>query len=192
MPLTTVRVTILGERPLLWHAFTPEALSGARRERGGTAGNDPAEWRRTVLVTPDGLLYLRPQQVFACLREAARYTKAGRGTLQNSVAATLQVVEHQVVSDLVLPAEPPTDLDAPVFLDAQGVRNPTTKARNVRYRIGAAPGWRLSFTLRWDKTIVSAGQLESVLRDAGALVGLGNGRSIGYGRFVVESFEVAT
>jgi hypothetical protein len=70
------------------------------------------------------------------------------------------------------------------------VRNPSTKARNVRYRIAAAPGWSLGFTIQWDRTIVSRSEIESVCTDAGALVGLGDGRSIGFGRFVVESFVV--
>jgi hypothetical protein len=71
-----------------------------------------------------------------------------------------------------------------------GVRNPATKARNVRYRVAAAPGWRLGFSLTWDASIVATAQLQAVLTDAGTLEGLGNGRSIGAGRFVVERFEV--
>ncbi|MBI4783274.1 MAG: hypothetical protein HY785_18430, partial [Oscillatoriophycideae cyanobacterium NC_groundwater_1537_Pr4_S-0.65um_50_18] len=46
------------------------------------------------------------------------------------------------------------------------------------------------FLLDWDKTIVSRSEMEAVAIDAGKLVGLGDGRSIGYGRFEMQSFEV--
>lgn len=71
------------------------------------------------------------------------------------------------------------------------VRNPSTKARNIRYRVAASAGWKLSFNLLWDKTIVSRGEMEAVCRDAGVLVGLGDGRSIGFGRFEIEEFQIA-
>jgi hypothetical protein len=45
--------------------------------------------------------------------------------------------------------------------------------------------------LQWDKTIVSRGEMEAVCRDAGKLVGLGDGRSIGFGRFQVLDFTAA-
>jgi hypothetical protein len=71
-----------------------------------------------------------------------------------------------------------------------GVVNPSTKGRNVRYRLAAGFGWRCEFTIKWDKTVVSRQQMEQVLEDAGTLVGLGNGRKIGYGRFEAEAFSV--
>lgn len=191
MAIIRQRVTIRGVRPLVWHAWSEEAIPlEQRREREGVAGRDPGEWRRTVLVTKAGELYLKPQQVFSCLREAARFTKAGRGTLERSVAATLLVEDARVLTGLQLPDPPSRDDEAPVYLLVEGVKNPATKARNVRYRVAAAPGWRLSFTLLHDSTIVTREQLAAVLRDAGTLVGIGNGRSIGYGRFVVEGAEV--
>jgi hypothetical protein len=94
--------------------------------------------------------------------------------------------------DRYLPDEPiPTDPDALVYLDVRSVRNPTTKARNVRYRIAASSGWQACFTIQWDRTIVSLNELRAVLNDAGALVGLGDGRTIGFGRFRVATFDAA-
>ena len=72
--ILTAQITIEGTRPLLWHAFTPEAIPIGKRERTGTAGNDPAEWRRTVLATPTGQLYLKHTYVFGCLRDGAKFT----------------------------------------------------------------------------------------------------------------------
>jgi len=183
-------VTIKGTRPLLWHRFGPDALPLEKREKTGVAGNDPEEWKRTVLMTAERQLYIEPTMIFSMMRDAAKYTKKGKGSIQTAVAATLQIEESVILLNLKVPEEPTTDPTQPVYLDIRGVRNPSTKARNVRYRIAASPGWSLSFTLAWDKTIVSRGEIESVIRDAAKLVGLGNGRSVGFGRFEVTSFGV--
>jgi len=199
----TARVMIKGVRPLWWHKFGPDALPLEKQERTGVAGNDPEEWRRTALVTKDGQLFIDPTYIFSTLREGARYTKKGKGSIQTVVSATLQVVDGRILIDRYFPgfpnghffdikevAPPSTDLDELVYLDIRGVRNPSTKARNVRYRIAAAAGWSTAFRLQWDKTIVSRGEMESVCIDSGKLVGVGNGRTIGMGRFAVESFEI--
>jgi len=163
-----------------------------KREKTGVAGNDPEEWKRTVLMTADRQLYLDPTYVFGCLRDGARYTKKGKGSIQTVVSATLQVVNNRVLVDRYVPAEDAitTDPEQPVYLDIRGVKNPTTKGRNVRYRVAASPGWKVSFDIVWDKTIVSRGEIENVIVDAGRLVGIGNGRSIGFGRFEKVSFSI--
>ena len=201
--MVTAEVTIVGTRPLLWHRFGPEALPLDKQERTGVAGNDPEEWRKTVMATRAGQLYLEPAYVFATLKEAAKHTKRGRYGIQKYVAATLQCVDNRILLDRWLPGvnrdgcdlstlpPPPEDPELPVYLDVRGVRNPTTHARNVRYRIAASPGWICTFHLLWDKTVVSRGEMEAVLIDAGKLVGIGNGRSIGMGRFDIEDFSVS-
>lgn len=189
--LTKARVEIEGTRSLLWNHCTPEALAVGRREKRGTAGNDPEEWQRTVLRTQDGQLYLLPTSVFGCLRDAGRHTKRGRQSLQRLVAATLQVVDEQILVDRAIPqGDVTTDPTAPVYLDVRPVRNPATKGTNIRYRIAASKGWRCAFCIAWDPTIVSCNEMEAVLQDAGVLVGLGDARSIGMGRFTITSFAV--
>lgn len=183
------RITISGLRPILWHTFGPDALPLERQERSGVAGNDPDEWRKTVLMTDARQLYVRPTYVFAALRDGARYTRKSKGSLQPFVAATLQVLDERILLDRYVPPEPiPTDPLAPVYLDIQSVRNPATKARNVRYRIAAAASWKAHFQVMWDRTIVSREQLEAVAHDTGRLIGIGDGRAIGYGRFAVDAF----
>ncbi len=186
------RVQIKGGRPLLQRRFGPDALPLEKQERTGVAGNDPEEWRKTCLVTSDGQLFVRGTYVFSAVRDGAKHTRKGRGSIQSLVAATLQVEEERILLDRWLPKDgnPPADPSQPVYIDVCGVRNPTTKARNVRYRLAAAPGWCAAFTLTWDKTLVSRDQMRAALNDTGTLVGLGDGRSVGYGRFEVTSFEV--
>lgn len=202
--MITASVKIKGTRPLLWHHFGPDALPLEKQERTGVAGHDPQEWRRTCLVTKDGQLFVPPTYIFACLRDGARYTKKGRGSIQKAVVATLQIETDRILIDRYFPGfpnghafdtasvEPPSsDCDLPVYMNVQSVRNPSTKARNIRYRIAASPGWSCSFDLVWDKTIVSRSEIEAVVIDSGKLVGLADGRSIGMGRFAVEAFTIA-
>lgn len=191
--LLTATVTIEGTRPLLWNAFTMAAIPLEKPERTGVAGNDPAEWRRSVLTTPEGQLYVEPTYLFACLRDGAKHTRKGRSSLQPMVVATLQILDPRILVNRFLPTgttELTTDSTAPVYLDIRSVRNPATRARNIRYRVAAGPGWQLTFHALWDATVVNRHQMEAVIRDSGKLAGLGDGRQIGFGRFELGSFEL--
>lgn len=185
--IVRMAVTIRGTRPLLWHAFGPDAIPLEKQERTGVAGNDPEEWKKTVLVTKEGQLFIEPTYVFGCLRDAARYTRQGKGSIQTKVAATLQIDDTRILLDRWMPEDLTRDDEQPVYLDVRSVRNPSTKARNVRYRVAASAGWVMTFTLLFDKTIVSRPEMQAVLNDAGTLCGIGDGRSVGFGRFAVEN-----
>jgi len=166
-----------------------------RQERAGTAGNDPTEWKKTVQATDDRQLYVKASQVFATIRDGARYTKKGRGTIQKDVVATLLVVSPERILldrylwDKELDESPPEDPSLPTYLDVRGVRNPSTKARNVRYRVAISPGWEVEFVIQWDCTIINTEQIQAATIDGGRMCGLLNGRAIGMGRFEVTEFE---
>lgn len=192
--ILVARVTVEGKRPILWHRFGPDAIPIEKQEKTGVAGNDPEEWKRTVLRTKDGQLYVEASYAFACIRDGAKHTKRGKGSILTLVASTLQVLDDRILLDRFVPENLYPDLmnavDEPVYLDVRGVVNKATKGRNVRYRVAASPGWTCSFTIEWDKTVVSRGEMEAVVNDAGKYAGLGDGRGIGFGRFDVTSFEV--
>ena len=196
-------VSIKGVRPLIQHKFGADALPLEKQEKTGVAGNNPEEWRKTCMVTKEGQLYVLPTYVFSCLREGARHTPKKRGTLLYDVSATLQVTDDLILLDRYFPSfpnghnfdvktiePPPNDISFPVYLDICGVKNPTTKSRNVRYRLATSSGWQTTFHITWDKTIVNRNQMEAVVLDAGRLVGLADGRGVGYGRFEIVNFDV--
>ncbi|MCP9496904.1 MAG: hypothetical protein MSG64_21000 [Pyrinomonadaceae bacterium MAG19_C2-C3] len=194
--ILTATVEAQGTRPLLWHRFGADTIpASGKKERQGVAGNDPSEWQRSVLLTNERQLYLEPSYIFGAVRDGARHTKRGRGTLQPMVAATLQVTDDRVLVDRFLPEDTEAFLthtpDDPVYLDIRSVKNPATRARNVRYRVAASAGWKARFTIMWDMTVVSRGEMEAAVRDAGMLAGIGDGRSIGFGRFGVERFDIS-
>lgn len=191
--MVVAELRIIGTRPLLFHAFGPDSIpADGRKEREGAAGNNPNEWRKTVLFRAETRqLYLKPSYIFGSLRDGARHTPRKRGSLMSYVAATLQIVDSIILLDRYLPEEPlPTSPEEPVYLDVQSVKNPSTRARNVRYRVAVAPGWTCSCRLQWDRTIIGVQEMQTVAIDSGRLSGLGDGRGIGYGRFEVAAFAI--
>lgn len=191
-----VQVKIEGTRPLLWNHFGPHALSLEPQERSGVAGNNPDEWRRSVLMTQDRELYILPSAVFKCLREGGRFIKQGRTSLEKSVTATVRVQSKPIiVQGRFVPRKPEhlhdgiyQEVAPEVFVDVSPVVNPSTKNRNIRYRVTTTAGWQCHFNIEFDKTIVSRSQMESVCIQAGEFVGLGDGRSMGLGRFKILAF----
>jgi hypothetical protein len=194
MTLKYAKVKIKGTKPLFYHTFTKETLSLERRERTGVAGNDPEEWKKTYTADENNQLYVNPSYIFGCIREAAKHTKSGRSSIQPKISATLQVLTNRVYFNRYLPEDLNNiseDENDPVYLDIRSVRNPSTKGRNIRYRVALSPGWETEFEIVWDASLVATHLVESVLYDAGRLVGLADARAIGFGRFEVISFEAA-
>lgn len=195
----TARVSIQGTRALLWHHFGIDSIPLEKQERTGVSGNDPEEWRKTVLMDSNRQLYLLKSYLFRCIRDSAPYIKRGKA-FQTAVAATLQIVEDIILlPDRYVPQKPVQVEERQIFEDTPptfvlvaGVKNPSTNRRNIRYRVATSPGWFCSFTMMWDKTVISRGEMEALCLTAGQLVGVGDGRSIGYGRFLVKEFEVQT
>lgn len=201
-----VKVKIRGTRPLMQHGVGEDFLPLEKGERTGVAGNDPEEWRKSCFVTKTGVLFIPKKYIFATLRDAAKFTKKGKGSIQAAVAATLQIEDHAGIilnrqlqdagdSFNLAKSNPPHDridgMDGhEVYVDVQPVRNPSTKARNLRYRLTTSHGWECSFTISFDKTIVSREQMRAVINDASTLVGIADGRSIGMGRFEVLLWEM--
>jgi hypothetical protein len=190
------KVEIVGIKPLFWDHFTEDAIPLEKQEKTGVAGNDPESWKKTFLATAEGQLYVLPTWLFATIRNGASYTKKGRGSIQPLVEATLTVLGDIVVIDRFMPDgcppnEPPRDPSHPVYLDVRMTRNPTSKARHVTYRIAASTGWHAAFEMFWDRTVVSREQMQACVIDAGRLVGLGNARRIGMGRFEIIRFDVS-
>jgi hypothetical protein len=184
--LLTSEVKIQGTKPLLWNHFGPESIPLVKLEKSGVAGNDPTEWKKSVLVTPENQLYLLPAYIFGAIRDGAKFTKRGRGSIQSSVTATLQIVDEIVLTDRFLPADIENRvnlINEDIYLDVRTVKNPATKGRNVRYRVAASPGWNISFTILWEGSIVSRNEINAAIIDSGRLIGLGDGRAIGFGRY---------
>ena len=192
-------VVIRMTRPYVFHRISDQTFDGKPKEKRGSAGNDPDEWRGTFYAEDDKLFIPR-KQIFSTIRAGARHVKAGRGSIMYAVASTLQVAPAKLFIGPKLPpwalngdkpirVNDPDDTEADVFVWQDTVKNPATKGTNMRHRLTIAPGFTLSFELIYDPTIVGHTQMESALMRAGQLEGIGDGRRIGMGRFEVVSFE---
>lgn len=192
MGMLKARVGIVGKKTILFHRFSVDTITLHKKERTGVAGNDPEEWKRSVLMTESRQLYLDSTYVFGCFRDGGKHIKSGKGTILAKIASTLVVLDEIILLDRFVPLEPEltTDKTKPVYIDVRSVKNPSTKGRNVRYRIAASPGWRIAVDIAWDGTVVGREQMKAAVCSAADLVGLGDGRAIGLGRFAVEEFEV--
>jgi len=192
--LVRAEVTVVGTRPLFWNRFGTDTLPLEKKARTGVAGNDPNEWRKTYLATPDGRLYLEPSYLFGCIRTGAKFTRHLKGTLQSTVESTLQVIDERVFTNRKLPKsglESLREADGqPVYIDVRSVTNPGTRGRNIRYRVAAAAGWEATFTIVWDDSLLSREQMEAIANDGGQFAGVGDARKIGFGRFKVTSFRM--
>jgi len=196
MAVIKAKVSIQGKRPILFHHFSPSSIPLEKQEKTGVAGNDPEEWKRSVLKTKENQLYITSSYVFSCIKEGGLQIKAGRGTIMKKIASTLLVLEEIILldrwvpSDLSFDNESSKDKTQPVYLDICSVRNPTTKGRNIRYRVAASARWKADFQIEWENSIVSRGEMEGAVKSAGLYAGLGDGRGIGFGRFDLISFQI--
>ena len=192
MALCRMKLKARGTRPFLFHHLGIGFLSTDRKALSGSTGNNPDEWKTTVLHTESGQLYIPSSYIFGSFKNASAYTKVGRGTLTKKMTATLIVNTETVLMDKYLPEEKNlkvNDSTQEVYLDVRTVKNPSTKGSNLRYRVAVSKGYEFEFEIAWDTTIISDAHMQNVARDAGTLVGIGDGRSIGYGRFEILDAE---
>jgi len=73
-------------------------------------------------------------------------------------------------------------------IDKRTVVIPTTRGRVWRYR-PKWPKWKLKFKIKVFDERIKQEVLNHILVEAGRRVGIGDGRSIGFGRFIVTKFE---
>jgi hypothetical protein len=57
---------------MMRHRFGPDTLSLVKKERTEVEGNDPEEWKTTVLKTNKNQIYLDPIYILACVRDGAK------------------------------------------------------------------------------------------------------------------------
>lgn len=189
-------VSIEGIKPIFFHKFNIESLQQLSKVKSGSAGNDPEEWK-TSFFQNDGKIYIPASYINSALKNGSVNTKAGRGTLQKSWISAVQIEEEIIYFDRVMfdnwqettYEDLPVDPNLPVYIDIRMVANPNTKGRNVRYRVALSPKWNLSFNLIVDDSILSISQVKKVVEDTGKLQGIADGRTLGYGRYKVISFE---
>jgi hypothetical protein len=198
MSIVSVKVEIEGTKPFLYHKFNIEEISSLSKIKEGSAGNNPSEWRKTF-HSVGKKLFIPSVYFFSCLRDGSKYTKVGRGTIQKTLMAALNIEsDKSFIENRELPIEPqylvneslPFDSSFDLYVDVRGVMNPNSKGRNVRYRLTMNTGWKTSFVFNYDNELVSKDQMKKIVQDSGKMIGVGDALALGYGRFAVNSYEI--
>lgn len=151
-----INVTLEGVSPLLMHAFPMVAIEALEKK----TPEEQAEFAayRDPLT---GELYIPGINVQRALIAAATYSKGkGRGSLQKSAAACLQVSPERLSTS-----------QKTYTVDSRPVVVPATKGRVMRHR-PKLDQWKISFQIEFDDTLLKATEVRRIVDDMGQRVGL--------------------
>ena len=171
-----VELTIEGLSPgILLHRFPMEEISGLDKKPIAEQA-EVAAYR-----DPDTHgLYFPGINVLRAFIAGATYIKGkGRGSLQKVAAGCLSVSPERLLFN-----------EDEYVIDSRSVVIAATKGRIIRHR-PRLDTWKLSLTLGYDDTLISAKQLRELVDATGSRVGLGDFRPAKtgpFGRFVVVAW----
>lgn len=174
--MANATVEIKGIYALLMHRFPMEEIEAIEKKT-------PEEQAEIFAYRmPDEELYIPSVCLQRSLINSGGYSKGkGRASLTKTVAACVFVnPEHLLLNT------------KNYNIDSRRVVNPSTKGGVVRHRPRLEEGWRISFDLEWDETLLSEAQMRKVVDDAGKRVGLLDFRPEKkgpFGRFIVTKWE---
>jgi hypothetical protein len=160
---------------LLMHAFPMEPIEALEKK----TKEEQAEY--AAYRDPEsGELYIPGIAIQRALVGAAVYSKGkGRASLQKVVAACVIVSPERCglgIKDYII--------------DSRPVVVPATKGRIIRHR-PRLDGWKVTFEIEYDDTLLTDKQLRKVVDDAGSRVGLLDfrpERKGPFGRFMVTEW----
>lgn len=182
----TITLRIRGVRPLLFNRMDIEAYD---QEGGPAAKRKPRarpEYESMVWRTEDGELAMPVRNLIGSIIGAGKYYKspiAGNG----SATPTLRdgLVEAEEMGTFGVESWDTIDFRQARFGDIKGTPKPT-------YRPRLEIGWLFSAPLvMTTPELYGPAKLLEVVSRAGAVMGIGDGRKIGFGRYVIDGYDVA-
>lgn len=185
-----ITMRLEGRSPLLMHnsrladALDPVTMELAELTsiRRKTVADHQAigdlEWRGSLYWNSEVGAYIPSVNVVACLIEAAKYWRLGE-----NVGKAVYALEDELPLGV-------RNLD--VFAAKKDSRYRATlkvgKSRVARTRPRFSQ-WSLTFRFELDDTELSQKKLPAIIERAGRIVGLGDSRKLGFGRFVAELIQ---
>ena len=176
-----VEVVIEGAAPILFHRWSVEGVEEKSKAAKGSKAKKTDDWE-SYLYRDNQSNICVPGEYFrqACI-EAAKYRQDPRSPRKS--AKDLYKAALISLTDLAS-----TGVAKPDYLDRRRVT--VMRAGITRTRPALNAGWRATFQLMIQTPeYISPQMLNSVIADAGRLVGIGDFRP-SYGRFNVVGFEV--
>lgn len=188
--MKTLRTKWTGLRPLILHnglmadptnPYTRQ-IKELTKKRTKTDADLEAiarlEWEAALYWNDEEGMVMPSDNIERCIQLGAQKSRLGK-----DVAAAVFVDEPEVKIHHRGPATMDELYSDPRFVLRKGVKVAT--ARVIRVRPMIPTGWFLTFSVEYDENIVDQDALCRAIRDAGALVGLGDWRPK-FGRFAVE------
>ena len=171
------QVEIEGIRPLLTNRYMEDEV--AVKKRGEEKDNEELAKKKVYQV--DGKLVIPAEQIERAMEKVASSFKVegqGKKTYKDLVQGAV-FVEPEYIE--IRPQK--------FEIDKRTVVIPSTRGRVARYRPKWNPGWKLKFKVRVMDDRVTPEVLQKIIDEAGRIKGIGDGRSIGMGRFMLTSFK---
>lgn len=132
-------------------------------------------------MTPTGKaeIYMPSDNIERCIQLGAQKSRIGK-----DVAAAVFCSDSEVPVEFEGPKDLTKLQSDSRFILRKGVK--VTTSRIIRIRPMLPTGWRLTFQLEFDESIINEKNLIKAMCDAGSLIGLGDWRPK-FGRFTVET-----
>lgn len=190
---TTYNVSIEGISPMLHHSAAAVGMEITKKKKGGIAiEGDPNEWKTSIYFDEEAGVFLPALNVEACFIQAAKQFKiTGRQTasayFKSGVFCETDKLPFYVSGKQIKKIEEIGENPDTSILRL-GVKNPSTRARNTRYR-AQFYNWSSQFNLIVAADdYITADLLKEVIEYAGSYIGLGDFRPR-FGRFKVTSIK---
>jgi hypothetical protein len=148
---------------------------GQNRTEADEVEIERLEWYGGLYHAPDIGVYVPASNIVRCLRNAGAVTRLGKKVQGGISMLTDRVpLEHGGPRDLAeMYADPQYTLRVAVGIN---------RAKIMRVR-PIFRTWRLGFEVELGEDVLDLAELEAVAERAGRSEGLGDGRTLGYGRF---------
>jgi len=168
-----VKVKIKGTTPLLMNKWNQE-LAEARTDR-------PEFAEKRLYKNDKGEIVVPAEWIERAIMKVAKDFKVEG---QRKITYALLLPGNVIIRPEFIKIEPQKWV-----IDARTVVIPSTGGRVMRYR-PKFENWSLEFSIDVIDERIKPETLQKILVDAGRRVGIGDGRSIGFGRFMIEKYEV--
>jgi len=174
--LAAFHVTLVGTSPLLMNGRTSRWVEWYKKERDKGKGEkektDPVEEaERGAYKDVDGNFVIPAKNILRMIRDAYGTLTAFSSGYKKMIESSVSILQLEI--PLKFKSKSINESDVNV-----GGNKP-----DIRYRYEFL-GWELTFTLRIRSSVeLSEKKVFKILDFAGQFVGLGDGRTLGYGRF---------
>jgi hypothetical protein len=177
--MRSVKVKIVGTSPLMMNRRPLDENEGEKVKKKGVTMDPVEDAERKSWNDPKIGYYIPSDMIEGCLREAGKNFKSGRGSLKNTILASVFCADEKVSLGR-------KDYDE---VDKRWGTHPSTGNSVLTSRVKFNK-WEATFTINYDESKIDDKTMKGLLEEAGTCKGIGSYRPK-FGRFKVAKYEVA-